>query len=99
MAAETADQNRLLPSGRMDIGNKLGCHADFLNKNVDTTPIETEPVTQVENICRSMKKNVLFPQSILCGILLWSVAMRFSQWKRDPVSELSNPISVFTVDS
>ena len=69
----------------------------FYNKNVDATPIETEPVTQVENICRSMKKNVLFPQSILCGILLWSVAMRFSQWKRDPVSELSNPISVYTV--
>lgn len=69
----------------------------FYNENVEATPIETEPVTQVESICRSMKKNVLFPQSILCGMLLWNIFLRLSQWRRDPVGELSNPISVYTV--
>jgi len=34
----------------------------FYSENVDAVPIETEPVTQVENIRRSMKKNVLFPR-------------------------------------
>lgn len=64
----------------------------FYNEDTDAVPIETEPVTQVENIRRSMKKQVLLPQAVLCGMLLWSLFIRVSMWRRDIVGELSNPI-------
>lgn len=67
----------------------------FYNENTDAIPIETEPITQVENICRSMRKNVLLPQSVLCVMLLWNVIIRFSQWKRNPIEELSDPLSLY----
>jgi len=69
----------------------------FCNENPDAVPIETEPVAQVENICRSMKKNVLFPQAVLCAMFVWNIALRLSQWKRDPVGELSDPLSLYIV--
>lgn len=68
----------------------------FSNENPDAVPIETEPVTQVENLCRSMRKNVLLPQAWLCVLLLWNVFMRVFLWARDPVGELSDPVSFYT---
>lgn len=68
----------------------------FYNENPDAVPIETEPVAQVENICRSMKKNVLLPHAVLCGMLLWNLFIRFSQLKRDIAGELSNPVSLYS---
>lgn len=69
----------------------------FCNEDLDAVPIETEPVMQIENICRSMKKNVLLPQAVLSGMLLWNVVIRLSQWRRDPVGELSDPFSIYSV--
>lgn len=69
----------------------------FYNENTDAVPIETEPVTQVENIRKSLKKNVLIPQLVLCGIMGFNLAMRISMWKRDPVGELADPVSLYTV--
>ena len=69
----------------------------FYNEDLDAVPIETEPVMQIENICRSMKKNVLLPQAVLGGMLLWNVVIRLSQWRRDPVGELSDPFSIYSV--
>lgn len=69
----------------------------FYNEDLDAVPIETEPVMQIENICRSMKKNVLLPQAVLSGMLLWNVVIRLSQWRRDPVGELSDPFSIYSV--
>lgn len=69
----------------------------FYNENINAVPIETEPVTQVENIRRSMRKNVLLPQSVLCVMLLWNVFLRLSYWKRDPIGELSDPMSLYVV--
>ena len=69
----------------------------FYNEDLDAVPIETEPVMQIENICRSMKKNVLLPQAVLGGMLLWNVVIRLSQWLRDPVGELSDPFSIYSV--
>lgn len=68
----------------------------FCSKNPDVVPIETEPVTQVENIRRSMKKSVFFPQALVCVILLWNLFLRFSQYKRDPAGELSSPYSLYS---
>lgn len=69
----------------------------FCNENLDAVPIETEPVAQVENLRRSMRKNVLFPQAALCGAFLVNLFMRFSSWKRDPIGELSDPLSLYPV--
>ena len=69
----------------------------FCNEDLDAVPIETEPVLQVENICRSMRKNVLFPQVMLCAMLLVNLLIRLSQWRRDPVGELSSPFSIYSV--
>lgn len=69
----------------------------FCNENAEAVPIETEPVTQVENICRSMRKNVLLPQAVLCALFLWNLVMRFSLWKRDPAGEFSDPLSLYIV--
>ena len=44
----------------------------FYNEDLDAVPIETEPVMQIENICRSMKKNVLlklYSAGCFCGML------------------------------
>lgn len=68
----------------------------FSSENPDAVPIETEPVTQVENLRRSMRKNVLLPQAVLCGMLLWNLFLRFSWWRRDPIGELSDPASLYS---
>lgn len=68
----------------------------FSSEDPDAVPIETEPVAQVENLRRSMRKNVLFPQAVLCVLLLWNVFMRVFLWRRDPVGELSDPASLYT---
>lgn len=67
----------------------------FYNENIDAVPIETEPVTQVENIRRAMRKQVLFPQAVLCVMLLWSLFIRISMWRQDIVGELSNPLLLY----
>lgn len=69
----------------------------FCNEDLDAIPIETEPLMQVENICQSMNKNVFLPQTVLCGTLLWNIFLRFSQWRRDPVGELSSPFFIYSV--
>lgn len=68
----------------------------FSSEDPDAVPIETEPVAQVENLRRSMRKNVLLPQAVLCVMLLWNVFMRVFLWTRDPVGELSDPVSLYT---
>lgn len=78
-----------------ELAARWGVMQIFYSEDPDAVPIETEPVTQVENICRSMKKNVLFPQALICVILLWNLFLRVSQWKRDPAGELSSPYSLY----
>lgn len=68
----------------------------FCSGDPDAVPIETEPVTQVENIRRSMKKSVFFPQAVMCVILLWNLFLRFSQYKRDPAGEFSSPYALYS---
>ncbi len=67
----------------------------FCNENMDAVPIETEPVTQVENIQQSMKKDVLFPQAFICVTLLLYLANQITQIKNDPVAQLSNPFTFY----
>ena len=79
-----------------ELAARWGVMQIFCSENPDAVPIETEPVTQVENIRRSMRKSVLFPQAVICVTLLWNLFFRFSQWKRDPSGELSNPYTLYS---
>lgn len=69
----------------------------FYSENTDAIPIETEPITQTENVRRTIKKKVLFPQTVLCGIFVCYLTIRLSMWRRDPVGELSEPSSLYSV--
>ncbi len=69
----------------------------FYNENMDAVPIETEPVTQVENIRRSMKKDVLLPQAIMCTTLILYLANQISQIKNRPIDQLSNPFTFYSI--
>lgn len=68
----------------------------FYNEDPNAVPIETEPVTQVENIRRTLRKNVLFPQLIMCVSLLFYIAIQLWQLKNDPVEYLSNAFYLYS---
>ncbi len=67
----------------------------FYNENMDAVPIETEPVTQVENIRQSMVREVLFPQICMCAAFLLYLAVKIGQIKNRPVEELSDPFTFY----
>lgn len=69
----------------------------FYNENMEAVPIETEPVTQVENIRQSMKKDVLFPQVVICAILLLYIANQIAQIKNKPIDKLSDPFTFYSI--
>lgn len=62
----------------------------FCTDRPDAVPIETDPIPQVENIHRTMRKNILFSQLIVIALVLWSLYLQLSQLWRDPVKYLSN---------
>ncbi len=68
----------------------------FYNENMDAVPIETEPITQVENIRRSMKRDVLFPQVVMCATLVLYLANQITQIKDRPIDQLSNPFALYS---
>ena len=80
-----------------NLAARWGVMQIFYSEDPNAVPIDTEPVTQVENLCRSMKRNVLFPQAVICAMLAWNLFLRFSQWQRDPAGELSDPFSLYSV--
>lgn len=67
----------------------------FYNEDEHAVPIETEPVVQVENIKKSMRKNVLFPHLIESAMLLWYLFLQSDMFRRDPVEYLSSPLKVY----
>lgn len=79
-----------------ELVTRWGVMQIFCSENPDAVPIETEPAVQVENLRRSMRKNVLFPQAALGVVLLWGLAIRVPMWRRDPLGELSDPVSLYT---
>ena len=62
----------------------------FCTDREDTVPIETDPVPRVENIHRTMRKNILLSQLTTIVLVLWSLYLQVSQFLRDPVEYLSN---------
>lgn len=62
----------------------------FYTEQPDPNPIETDPVTQVEAICRTIRRTAL--PSYACTFLLctWLFVMFAMQLRRDPVKFFSN---------
>lgn len=62
----------------------------FYTDREDAVPIETDPVIQVENIYRSMKKGVFLPHLLILATILFQLYMQISQFRRDPIEYLSH---------
>ena len=43
----------------------------FYNEDENAVPIETEPMAQVENVKKSMRKNVLLPHLFEAALIAW----------------------------
>ena len=62
----------------------------FCTDREDAVPIETDPVPQVENIHRTMRKNILVSQLVTIVLVFWSLYLQLSQLRRDPADYLSD---------
>ena len=69
----------------------------FCTDREDAVPIDTDPVPQVDNIHRSMKKKVLVAQLAVALSILLSLYVKLSQLRRDPADYLSDTSRLFTI--
>lgn len=69
----------------------------FCTDREDAVPIDTDPVPQVDNIHRTMKKKVLVAQLAMAALILWSLYLQLSQLWRDPADYLSDASRLFTI--
>lgn len=68
----------------------------FYNERESPTPIETDPVTQVETIHRTMRKN-MWGHVVLLALCLYQLIFCFLQLRTDPVDFLSTPSRLYMV--
>lgn len=78
-----------------ELVSRWGTMQILCNRDPDAVPIETEPLAQVENLRRTMRKNVLLPRLALAVVLLWNVFLQASRWRRDPIGTLSDPAELY----
>ena len=69
----------------------------FCTDREDAVPIDTDPVPQVDNIHRTMKKKVLVSQLLMVLLSLWNLYLQLSQLRRDPADYLSDTSQLFTI--
>ncbi|MBQ5642373.1 MAG: DUF2812 domain-containing protein [Bacteroidaceae bacterium] len=69
----------------------------FYNEDENAVPIETEPVAQVENVKKSMRKNVLFSHLMIVALIMYYMVMQFGMFRRDPVEYLSSPLKAYQI--
>lgn len=67
----------------------------FYNREENPTPIDTDPVTQVDTIYRSMKKNVLPAHFFLLALCVYQLVFMSWQLHSKPVEFLSRPSSLY----
>ena len=76
---------------------KWGVMQIFYNEDENAVPIETEPVAQVENVKKSMRKNVLLPHLLETVLIAWYMFLQVGMFKRDPVEYLSSPLRAYQI--
>lgn len=69
----------------------------FCNDRKDAVPIETDPVPQVENIRRVMKKKVLVTQLFTLLFMLGYIYVQLTRLWQDPADYLSNGFYLFSL--
>ena len=69
----------------------------FCTDREDAVPIDTDPVPQVDNIHRTMRKKVLVSQLLMVLLIFWSLYQQLSQLWRDPADYLSDNSRLFTI--
>lgn len=69
----------------------------FCNDREDAVPIETDPVPQVENIRRVMKKKVLVTQLFTLLFMLGYIYVQLTRLWQDPADYLSNGFYLFSL--
>ena len=62
----------------------------FCTDREDAVPIDTDPVPQVDNIHRTMRKKVLVSQLLMVLLIFWFLYLQLSQLRRDPADYLSD---------
>lgn len=67
----------------------------FCSEDGNAVPIETEPLTQVENVSRAMRKNVLLPHLMEAALILWYIFLQYDMFRRDSVDYLSSPLRLY----
>lgn len=67
----------------------------FYNEQEDPVPIETDPVTQVETIHRSVKKNMLPAQLLVAVMCLYQTIFTITWFLQNPVEFLAEPTRLF----
>ncbi len=76
---------------------RFGSMQIFYSAQPNAVPIETDPLTQVENIHRAMKKAVLFPQLISLALVLVVCLSQFALFRQDPIDFLSSGTQLYFV--
>lgn len=69
----------------------------FCTDREDAVPIDTDPVPQVDNIHRTMRKKVLVSQLLMVLLIFWFLYLQLSQLQRDPADYLSDASRLFTI--
>ena len=69
----------------------------FCTDREDAVPIDTDPVPQVDNIHRTMRKKVLVSQLLMVLLIFWFLYLQLSQLRRDPADYLSDTSRLFTI--
>ena len=76
---------------------RFGSMQIFYSAQPDIVSIETDPLTQVENIHCAMKKAVLFPQLISLALVLVVCLSQFALFRQDPIDFLSRGTQLYLV--
>lgn len=69
----------------------------FRTRREDAVPIDTDPVPQVENIYRIMKKKVLLVQLFTAVLMVLQLYLQYSHLRRDPADYLSSRYYIFSL--
>ena len=69
----------------------------FYNEDPDAIPIETDPVAQVENIRKTMKKSVGLTHLFTVALTVYYLVFQYFQLRRDPAGYLSDPLQLYQI--
>ena len=69
----------------------------FYTDRADAVPIDTDPVTQVETVHRTMSRRVLPAQLLSLALYLFIFVFQLRQLWKDPVDYLSTPFYLFMI--